>query len=213
MSKQKDKHKHKDKDKREEKGHGHRGGSASSSKLTLAQLNALDPNIRVTPKYVLFYHGWLSQFYASSMTIDGVSFFCCEQYMMAMKAKLFKDESHYDLIMQEKAKPAKCKSYGRKVRNFDENTWKKHRETIIYKGNHAKYTQSEELQKLLFKFGGSDRTFVECAPRDSIYGIGLTVQDTRADDSKNWKGSNLLGKAITKVRDDILKQTSDKSGK
>ena len=49
------------------------------------------------------------------------------------------------------------------------------------------------------KFDG--KTFVEASPYDRIWGVGLAQDDPAIDDERNWKGRNLLGKAITEVRD------------
>ena len=47
----------------------------------------------------------------------------------------------------------------------------------------------------------ADRIFVEASPYDKIWGVGLYETDDRILDEKNWLGENLLGKAITEVRD------------
>ena len=50
---------------------------------------------------------------------------------------LFKDEEHSEKILQAE-KPGQMKSFGRKVRNFDEKIWLENREKIVKKGNIAK---------------------------------------------------------------------------
>ncbi|ETO28919.1 hypothetical protein RFI_08210 [Reticulomyxa filosa] len=173
---------------------------------------AEDKNVRVTDKYVLFYSGEFSQFHRSEMIIDKAKFFCAEQYMMSAKAQLFKDQQSYEYIVNQCKTPPQCKNAGRKVKNFDETVWNKHREDIVFKGNYEKFKQNEKLRQLLFSYSVVEngdnkavtmRTFVEAAPSDRIWGIGLAVNNEKAADEKNWDGLNLLGKCITRARDQL----------
>ncbi len=97
---------------------------------------------------------------------------------------------------------------GRQVKNWNEAQWVEKREEIVYEGNFAKFSQNPKLKKRLLSYGNK-RIFVESSPYDKIWGIGLQVKDEKglgiASDDKNWKGLNLLGIAITQVRDELAK--------
>ena len=41
---------------------------------------------------------------------------------------------------------------------------------------------------------------VECAVKDRIWGIGLSMKDSKRLDMTQWKGQNLLGYALMEVR-------------
>jgi predicted NAD-dependent protein-ADP-ribosyltransferase YbiA (DUF1768 family) len=45
----------------------------------------------------------------------------------------------------------------------------------------------------------------ECAVRDRIWGIGLSMNDPGRIDKANWKGQNLLGYALMMVRSALAK--------
>jgi predicted NAD-dependent protein-ADP-ribosyltransferase YbiA (DUF1768 family) len=105
-------------------------------------------NMKITNKYVFFWGEHPSQWYPSPMTIDGVEYNCCEQYMMHMKALHFGDVETAEEVMVTKH-ASDQKKLGRKVKNFDKNSWDKVNLQIVYKGNYAKYTQNEELKQLL----------------------------------------------------------------
>ncbi len=45
------------------------------------------------------------------------------------------------------------------------------------------------------------KILAECAVRDMIWGIGLSMKDEKRFDMKEWKGQNLPGFSIMKVRD------------
>ena len=44
-------------------------------------------------------------------------------------------------------------------------------------------------------------TLVEASPQDKMWGIGLGAEDSRAKNYKTWNGKNLLGFALTDVRE------------
>lgn len=159
--------------------------------------------MRHTKDYIFFYSNkdYLSNFYPSSFQYGLHRYSCVEQYIMAQKALLFNDLSSFKLIMTTQT-PLVMKRYGRKVKNFQENTWRQHRNQILYNGLLAKFTQNKHLQLELIKT--CNKTLVEASPRDCIYGVGLSEHDDRILDPTKWRGQNLLGKTLMLVRSTIL---------
>jgi ribA/ribD-fused uncharacterized protein len=76
------------------------------------------------------------------------------------------------------------------------------REGIVFAGNYARFSQNPEQRELLFSTRGT--TLVEASPHDRIWGIGLTADDPRVQDRSQWLGLNLLGEALTRVREALL---------
>lgn len=72
------------------------------------------------------------------------------------------------------------------------------RDLKISKGNY----RTQELLET------GDQILVECNPKDSIWGIGLSVDNPDALDESKWKGQNLLGKILMQIREE-LRQTYD----
>ena len=89
-------------------------------------------------KFTFFWHGPFSQWYRSNFKVDGVRYNCAEQYMMAEKASLFGDEGTRKLIMSRNH-PRDQKALGRRVKNFDIDTWNKNARDIVFKGNYSKF--------------------------------------------------------------------------
>jgi ribA/ribD-fused uncharacterized protein len=143
-----------------------------------------------------------SQQHLCNFKVSGVRFNCAEQFMMYQKAALFGDESTMEKILHELV-PKEQKSLGRKVGGYIEDIWVSQREEIVYAGNHAKFTQNQNLYKFLMQTSGT--TLVEASPTDTIWGIGMSAEDPLALDERNWNGQNLLGKILTKLREDLKK--------
>lgn len=162
--------------------------------------------MKTTNKHVFFWNGIYSQWYPSPVTIDGIDFNCMEQFMMYSKAIHFNDEYHAKLIM-DTINPKEQKGYGRRVTNFDALEWDAVSFDIVKKGNYAKFTQIQEFKDALLNTG--NRTLVEASPYDKIWGIGMMVGDKGINEEKNWRGKNLLGKAITEVRE-LIKSENGK---
>ncbi|CAC5419602.1 unnamed protein product [Mytilus coruscus] len=155
-------------------------------------------------------HSPYSQWYLSNFTVDGITFNCTEQYMMYSKAILFKDkETAYEIL--EEHEPREHKKLGRKVKNFDQHTWDDNCMDIVICGNKAKFEQNKDLMRTILKT--FPKTLAEASPFDRIWGIGLSADDPRALNKETWKGKNLLGHALTKIRDRFIEREKGKQQK
>ena len=153
--------------------------------------------------YALFWHEWPSNWTHSPFKIANKTYNCVEQYMMAEKARLFKDTETLAKIMQTSS-PAEQKRLGRKVKNFNANKWEKVCYDIVLAGNIEKYRQNKDLCEKLLATG--DLIFVEASPKDKIWGIGLDADHIHATNPKRWLGQNLLGKVLNEARQIIRKE-------
>lgn len=141
-----------------------------------------------------------SQFYPCNFKDNhGIKYNCAEQYMMAKKAEYFKDYTIYKKIMLENS-PNIIKKYGRQVKNFNTYDWGKVKYNIVKKGNMYKFSQNENLKKILLLTG--NKILAEASKYDHIWGIGLYEKDVDIKDKSKW-GKNLLGKALMKVRNTL----------
>jgi ribA/ribD-fused uncharacterized protein len=139
-----------------------------------------------------------SQWWVANFTIDGINYPTAEHWMMAEKARLFKDNKQLANILVTE-KPAAAKAFGRKVENFDPSVWEQKKGAIVIKGNVHKFSQNLDLQAFLLATG--DKIIVEASPRDQIWGIGLGTENPLALQPEHWRGRNLLGFALMEVRD------------
>lgn len=145
-------------------------------------------------------NGFLSNWYLSDFSINGISFTSMEQYMMYQKAVCFQDENIAEQILATKD-VAKIKELGRCVSGYNDQYWNGVRQIIVFEGLLAKFTQNELLKKQLKDT--QNAILAECAVKDRIWGIGLSMNDSNRLKPELWKGQNLLGFALMMVRNKI----------
>jgi len=145
----------------------------------------------------------LSNWHPCHFTYHEVAFTSTEQFMMYAKAMLFDDHDTASKILAASL-PREQKRLGRAVRGFDNASWERCRESIMFVGCREKFRQNAELAAVLRDTGSS--VLVEASPYDRIWGVGLGETDPRLADSSNWQGLNLLGKTLMRDRDVLFPQ-------
>ena len=143
-------------------------------------------------------NGYLSNWYLSVFTLDGITFSSMEQYMMYNKARFFGDERIAARVLATSS-VSEIKALGRLVSGYDENLWNGVRQIVVYEGLLAKFSQNPKLKEQLK--GTANAFLAECAVKDRIWGIGLSMQDPNRMNRAKWQGQNLLGYALMMVRE------------
>ncbi len=159
--------------------------------------------MRETEKYYFFYEHQFGQWTKRDIIDpDGVTYNCCEQYMMVKKARLFNDITMAEKILQEPS-PYQQQKMGREISGYQQALWDRNKYGIIWFGNYLKFTQHVDLKERLLATG--NKILAEASPVDKVWGIGLAADDDHILDETNWTGQNLLGKALMSVRDSLKK--------
>ena len=135
----------------------------------------------------------------STFVLKGVTYNSMDQYITAMKAKLFHDDEAYKAAMNTE-QPIHVKRIP--VHGYDEVIWVQKAEKILYKGLKEKFKQNPGYRKYLIKTG--DNQMVYCDPKDKLYGTGTGIWDPDSTNPEKWPGKNLLGKNLEKVRSEFL---------
>jgi ribA/ribD-fused uncharacterized protein len=174
---------------------------------------------RETATHVYFLRGPFSQWHPSQFRAPVAQggpdfvFNCAEQYMMASKANLFGDTATLAEIMAVQPGdgpfyrvPMQQRLLGRQVRSFIEDVWRDAARRVVYRGNLAKFSQDEELRRLLLATGS--KTLVEGSAKDRLWGVGLAWDDAAIENQANWRGSNWLGQVLMQVRDALQQSTA-----
>ena len=143
-------------------------------------------------------NAYLSNWYPSPFTVEKKNFSSMEQFMMYRKAICFGDEAvSKNILSTDDA--SQIKALGRQVKNYDEHIWNGIRQIVVYKGLLAKFSQNEDLKDRLKSTG--EAILAECAVKDLIWGVGLSMKDPNRFDKTKWKGQNLLGYTLMMVRE------------
>ena len=143
-------------------------------------------------------NGFLSNWYLSEFTVDGIVFTSMEQFMMYKKAVCFNNREIAKQIL-ETNDVACIKKLGRLVSGYNDSVWNGIRQIVVYEGLIAKFSQNDELRKKLKDT--KDAILAECAVQDRIWGIGLSMNDSNRQYLEQWNGQNLLGYTLMMVRD------------
>ena len=129
-----------------------------------------------------------------SISVDGVSHSCAEQYMIAEKALLFQDEGAVGLITPS-PDPRAHKRIGRSVWVISTPLFR------IGSGKTAPFTHEIAAMKQHI-LSTTTNGMAEASPRDPLWGwvFGQTTPSPRL---RRWGGKQLFGIAFSGVRDAI----------
>jgi len=151
-----------------------------------------------TDTHVFFWGSVYSNWYERKFKWRDLTFKNSETAFMYAKAVFFKDESTARKILESSHDPSETKQMGREVTPYDDDLWSEVREEIMFEILCAKFSQHDDLKQVLTEHSG--KHIVEASPYDRIWGIGLHWTNERIYDFRNWRGDNLLGKALMKVQ-------------
>lgn len=143
-------------------------------------------------------NGYLSNWYLSPFTKENIAFSSMEQFMMYQKAICFQDEEVAAQILDTND-VSRIKELGRQVKGYHDHCWNGMRQIVVYEGLLSKFSQNAELKERLLNTG--DAILAECAVKDLIWGIGISMSNPERFERTKWKGKNLLGYTLMMVRD------------
>lgn len=116
---------------------------------------------------------------------------------MCIKAAMARDhETFEEMLMTQEAWKVKELQHGIKwpYRHF----YKKHLSEIAFQIVLQKFEYFPKLKEQLLSTGKD--ILAEATENDTLWGIGINKGDPQVQDPKQWKGGNVLGMALMKVR-------------
>lgn len=165
---------------------------------------------RKSDNALVFYSKYsaLSNHHYSPFEIKGRSFANMEHYLAYKRAKLSgrKDLINKALLAQD---PVEAKAILNILREDHYDEWKKDLSTITTEGLHAKFKQNKEIGDYLRST--APLTLGE-ASKNSQWGIGFTLDQESVLDKAKWnKKGNLLGRLLTKVRNQMINESQNQA--
>ena len=145
-------------------------------------------------------NGFLSNWYLSDFKVNEVKYSSMEQFMTYKKAIRFQDIEKAQQILSTND-VALIKEYGRQVKGYNDSIWCGIRQMVVYQGLLAKFSQNNILCNKLLQT--QNDILAECAVKDRVWGIGLSMKDPERLDLAKWRGQNLLGYTLMMVREEL----------
>jgi len=153
------------------------------------------------------FSNWFKSPFQDPMDPSGRKYVNVEQYMMAAKARMFKDEDMEEQIMRAE-EPAEMMALGRKVHGFASAEWEQHDCNIVRRALVLKCAQNAEVRRALRRTVG--RGIAEASPTDSKWGIGLDAETASTTPVDQWPGRNLMGVLWMDVRKEFAVTKQEK---
>jgi len=151
--------------------------------------------------YSYFWHHQnpFSNSHSSPYHLENMKFDNVDQGMAWSKAMLFGDTETATKIAKEHSLP-EIRALEASLCNYSQSVWEEERGSLLYKHCKAKFTQHIRLYRELL--GTYPDILVNADVHDDVMGIGISERE--ASDGVAWKGDNLLGSTLTKIRDDLM---------
>ena len=150
---------------------------------------------------ILFYTGMsmFSNFYNSPIHM-GRTYRTAEHFYQSWKAAYFDDRDRWADILAE-PRPGKAKHLARTIKNFDRTVWQLVAPQIMENVVLKKFQQNLETRRKLLDTG--DAIIVEATEFDRYWGSGLNIMDNAHSNPTAWRGENVLGQILMKVRETL----------
>jgi ribA/ribD-fused uncharacterized protein len=148
-------------------------------------------------------YGFLSLKWTVELEFNGTMYNSAHQAIAAELAKTFNDQEGLQKIMVAETPDEVVYRLENVPGDAEANEvkWNDTTKQLLFDVNIAKFNQYPELAARLLE----TKTAVLGAyvPDDNLIGIGISLDSVQSKNPINWTGQNLLGKALTSIRDKL----------
>lgn len=149
-------------------------------------------------------YGCFSNWYMAEFDLAGNHYSSVEQYMMFQKAITFRRYETSREIMKTDD-PKEIKELADKnhmpLKDDELKIWTAIRRAVVKRGVRQKFIQNPELISVLLSTG--NRVIAECSKEDSVWGIGIDINDPARLDADAWNGENIMGRILMELRQEF----------
>lgn len=163
------------------------------------RMSWIDKYSKITPTHIYFWGGSLANYFDCPFEWNNRKFLSSEQAYAYAKAVLF-DKSYIQTILDCPFAQV-AENLGRQVPNFDEAIWSEKRYNVMLDILKAKFYSDDFLKDELLSTEGKVLVFAN--ENDTVWGVGLGSYSNNILEEENWKGQNLLGKALMEIREEM----------
>lgn len=143
----------------------------------------------------------LSNHHLCNINIAGRAFTCVEHFLAWQRANTAKDKGLADEVLEMKD-PSEHKQVLNSLKDKNKEDWEDTVDNVLITVLRAKFNQNENLKKFLCDT--HPRKIGE-ASLNQQWGIGLSLTDGNVLDTSKWnEEGNRLGKALEKIRNELL---------
>jgi ribA/ribD-fused uncharacterized protein len=153
-----------------------------------------------------------SNHYQCQFIVDNVQYTTSEQYYAVQKARFHGCHDVAENIMKMTHPGAmKSAANGRNLPGFNSEKWRQVAGKIMAIGCYQKFSQNYKLREILLDTG--HRELVEASPFDRVWGIGIAMDNPHIRDRRLWRGDNLLGTILSKLREKLRTESASKQAR
>jgi ribA/ribD-fused uncharacterized protein len=193
------------------------GKEAEKPLLTLKEIKKAQKMQNMADRPVILFggandenYGFLSLEWPVALTMNGTTYHSAKQAIAVEMAKRLKDQAHVDEFMAidqpEQIRYSMKDVLGEHPDLITE--WARNIIQVLYDVITLKFTQYPALSLRLLET--QDAILGAVIENDPSLGIGMSIDDPNAKNSLNWKGQNLVGKALMDIRG-IIKQKREET--
>lgn len=132
-----------------------------------------------------------------------------EQWLAASLADLFGDALIAQRVRSPFVTPTHARRLSRSVSGFVPAVWEAERAEVALVGSLAKFAADPALAAALVATASGPagpRVLVGASRRDREWGVGLSMNDPGVEIPELWRGNNMLGVVLARVRDVLMAQ-------
>lgn len=153
-------------------------------------------------------HSILSNHHPSVFKWQGHTYQTMEHYLAHKRASL-SNQKHLARKALKSKNPAEAKAILNSLKDEHAEEWDKNVEEWATEGIRAKFAQNQGLANFLCNTG---KLHLGEASRNERWGVGMDLNNDQVLDFANWpNNSNLLGKILMKIRQEILESRANKN--
>ena len=142
----------------------------------------------------------LSTWYPAPFIVKGQTYICRQQYIKHQEALLYADQETAEKILQTTDPDEIVRT---EIEGDGKEKWYWHERGFLFEAAAHQFSCNSDLNQLLLDTGD---LYLGHAALSRLLGIGVEFESVRALNTKRWNGSNLCGRVLMQIRDNLKRK-------